>query len=223
MTKSAYSQVRVLAASTYTMSKKPWDYHDDLSRDHLQLVGKTLRDVRTETLKLHDPASGDTAWSFGCRVYARTTETLSRQAETLWPWLKVVKPPLEFIFSIGAVPVRFFHGDADHPRGNQLRVSPAEQVQGNFAFGNAYVDLIWRIAVETNVVGETDRIVFVGMTPNGEIDCRYEIPPLDDSVSLIAPNRPASKSPVILAPPVVRPRRAQSEDRKEDDDGKQSL
>lgn len=204
------------------MSEQPWDHHEDLTRDRLQLVAKALRDARNDTLPLHDPAGGDTAWSLGCRVYARSAEALIRLADPHWLWLKIISPPLEFIFSIGDVPMRFYHGDANHPQGHNLKVAAAEQVQLDFAFGDAAADLLWRLAVESNAVGEAQDVILVGLTPAGAMGCRYEIP-LDDSVSFLVPPRPSEKTPVRLQPPRVRPRHPPEERKDSDDDGKQPV
>jgi hypothetical protein len=141
----------------------------------------------------------------------------------MWPWLKVVTSTLDYTFAIGVVPVRFYHGDADKPGEQHLKFSLAEQVQGNFAFGDAAADLLWRLAVETNIAGEAEHVILVGVTPNGDVECRYTIPPLNDSVSFLVPPRASDKPPVRLQPPRVRPRRRSPKERKDDDDGKQPV
>lgn len=199
------------------MPTPPWDHHPDLSLDRLQLISKVLIDTRREAVRQHDPAAGDTPWSLGCRVYARSAEMLARAAADLWPWLTVVSPPLEFIFGVGAVPMRFFHGDADHPDGQHLRIAAAEAWQLELAFGDGRVDLIWRICVETNVAGETVRAVLLGTTPAGDVQCNYAIPPLDGAVTFLTPRRTAVGPGVELPPPLVTARKDQQ--RQDDDDG----
>jgi len=201
------------------MLKKPWEYHADLSADRLQLIAKVLRDSRRDTILLHDPGAGDTSWSLGCRIYARSADKLLRAGADLWPWLKVISPPLEFIFSVGEVPLRFFHGDSDHPKGQHLRVANAEAHQLDFAFGNGAVDLIWRLCVETNAAGETDQIVLIGSSTGGEIACKYVIPPLEGTVMLFKPLRPQIGSGVELPAPPVTPRKGKQ--LKDEDEGKE--
>lgn len=197
------------------MSKKPWDYHADLSFERLSLLAKILRDTRRDTLALHDAAAGDTPWSLGCRVYARSTTMLVRAADQLWPWLKIVQSSLEFVFQVGAVPLRFFHGDAERPDPGHLRAVEVEAKQLDFAFGDAGTGLVWRLVVETNVAGETDSIVLIGSTPEGGVECTFPIPGLNASVQLFEPRRPTSKGGIELPPPVVKSRR--KTDRKDDD------
>lgn len=202
------------------MLKMPWDYHADLSADRLQLVAKILRDVRRDALALHDPAAGDTSWSLGCRVYARSTEMLVRASTLLWPWLKIVQANLEFIFQVGLVPLRFFHGDSTRPELGRLRAVGLEVKQLEFAFGDAKGDLVWRLIVETNIAGEAGDIVLIGSNPEGQIACNYPIPALDDGVHLFGPRRAAGKPGVELPPPIVRARPKPKPKPKDDDAGR---
>ncbi|MEJ1962950.1 MAG: hypothetical protein WDO56_15935 [Gammaproteobacteria bacterium] len=197
--------------------KKPWDYHVDLSPDRLQLLAKVLRDIRRDTLALHDPAGGDTSWSLGCRIYARSTALLVRASDQLWPWLKIVQGNLEFIFQVGAVPLRFFSGDAERPDIGHLRAVEAEVRQLEFAFGETRGDLVWRLVVETDIAGEAGDIVLIGSDSKGDIRCAYPIPRLDDSISIFEPRRSAAKSGIELPPPIVKSRRKAQQ--KDDDAG----
>ncbi len=199
------------------MSRMPWDFHGDLSADRLQLVAKVLADVRNETVLQHDPAAGDTSWSLGCRVYARTAELLTRAAGTLFPWMRVISPPLEFIFCIGEVPVRFFHGEADHLGAHHLRVAAMEHVQLDFAFGDSRTGLVWRIVVESDAAGLTDKAVLIGSSHLGDITCAYEIPPLRDTLAFLDPLKSSTLPGVELPVPSVSPRRI--DHFKDEDDG----
>lgn len=192
---------------------EPWDFHADLSSDRLQLLAKVLRDIRRDTIALHDPAGGDTSWSLGCRIYARSTTMLVRAADQLWPWLKIVQAQLEFIFQVGDVPLRFFRGDAEHPDVTHLRAADAEAKQLEFAFGDARGDLVWRLVVETDIAGEAADIVLIGSDSKGDVGCRYPIPRLDDSISIFEPRRPVTRAGVELPPAVVKSRlKAQKKD-----------
>jgi hypothetical protein len=188
------------------MPRLPWDYHPDLSLERLRILDKILRQTRSEALALHDPGAGDTAWSLGCRVYARSTSMLIRAAHQ-FPWLKIVQSNLEFIFQVGEVPLRFFKGDAEHPDLAHLQAVEAESKQLGLAFGDARDDLVWRLVVETDAAGGTGNIVLIGSSPQAELGCTFTIPPLEDSVRLFDSPRPLDKPGVQLPPPVISARR----------------
>jgi hypothetical protein len=198
----------------------PWEFHSDLSLDRLQQIGKVLRDVRQAAILLHDPADGDTPWILGVRIYGRSAEMLMRTGIELWDWFKVIKEPLEFVFAVGAVPLRFCHDDSDHLDASHLRVSDFEAQQIEIAFGDNATDLIWRIVVETNSGGETQQIVLIGTTPNGDLRCKFVIPPMDGALSFITQSiRPRVGPGVELPPPRVRIRKKlQKKDANDDKD-----
>jgi hypothetical protein len=205
-------------------TKTPWEFHDDLSRDRLQLVAKILRETRNSALPKFDVAAGDGAWSLGCTIYERSANMITVAAgDGLLPWLKIIEPPLRFIFSIGDVPVRFYRGDAEAAPGHHLNLAPSEQLQLGLAFNDAKVDLRWRFVVETNVANEADRILLVGRTKDREIKCFYEVPPLEGNVVFFTTPRAGGKPPQTQLPPTgVRSRKPPNE-HKEDDDGKQPV
>jgi hypothetical protein len=57
------------------------------------------------------------------------------RAAQQWPWISIIQSSLELIFQIGAVPLRFFHGDAERPALSRLHAIEAEVGQLRFAFG----------------------------------------------------------------------------------------
>jgi hypothetical protein len=187
--------------------KSPWEFHSDLSLDRLQQVAEVLRTVRRDAILVHDPVSGDTPWILGCRIYGRSAEILTRTGEKLWNWFRVVSPPLEFVFSVGAVPLRFCRDDADRLCANHLRVSDSEALQLDLAFGDNSIDLIWRMVVETNSGGETEQVVLIGSTAIGDNRCQFVIPPIDGSLSFITTTMRSRVGPgVELPPPIVKVR-----------------
>jgi hypothetical protein len=183
----------------------PWEIHPDLTLSRLQLIEAVLRDTRHRTLRLHDPIEGDSAWSLGCRVYARSCHALI-QAARQWPWLRILDAGLQFIFAIGAVPVRFYHGDSQSP---PLDLAPPEALQLALCYGDAAA-VVWRIAVETTDLGEVWRIVLIGAHGEGRVDVRFTIPPDDRLVAFALPPLQRDVSP---SPPEVtaRGRRSESE------------
>lgn len=201
------------------MSKRPWEFHVDLSRDRLQLIAEVLREVRKVTIPLHDPAAGDTPWGLGVRIYDRSAEVLSRRGPELWDWFRVIKPPLEFVFTVGDVPMRFCRDDPDNPDAQHLRVSDIEAEQHEFAFGTPSVDLIWRMVVAANPAGETENVYVIGATRSGHVKCKYTIPPLEGGILFINPSlSPRAPGGVELPPPVVKPRERTTQKAQDDKD-----
>ena len=200
------------------MSQRPWDFHSDLSRDRLQLIAEILRHVRRDAVRRHDPAIFETSWTLGCSIYGRSAEMLARVGGELWDWFRVIQPPLEFVFSVGQVPMRFCRDDPDHPEGQHLRVTEAEYRQYEFVFGSHSVDLIWRIVVAANPAGETDSVVVIGASPSGDVHCKYVIPELDGGIAfLTGPLSPRTGAGVELPAPVVKPRLLKSQKRSDDE------
>jgi hypothetical protein len=156
------------------MQKTPWEHHPDLTEARLTAIADILTAVRRDTLGLHDEAGGDTEWSLGCRIYDRSRTTLIREADNL-PWLEIIDPTLQFIFRVGAVPVRFYHGDGNNPGVRTRRCFP-ELRQQAIAFEGDEQCLSWRFAVESDVSGDVSQVVVIGATESGEVRCYYPVP-----------------------------------------------
>lgn len=81
-------------------------------------------------------------------------------------------------------------------------------------YGDNAIDLIWRMAVETNSAGEVLRIVLIGAHTDRGIDVHFPIP-RDDKLAVFAPQATPIKRGVVLPPPsvtVLTPKRANDTD-----------
>lgn len=184
------------------MASKPWQIQPQLTLPRLQLLEKLLRDVRHSALRLHDPVGGDDNWSLGCRIYARSRNTIA-QMEAQWDWLRIVKDQQQFIFAVDGVPIRFFRGDSESPSAHNLQVALEEMHQMELCYGSeGPFELIWRIAIETSSAGEVLRIVLIGAHSEGGIDMRFVIPQ-DDTIAIFTPPQVPIKRGVQLPPPSV--------------------
>lgn len=200
------------------MAKSPWEIHPDLTLPRLQLLEALLREVRHRALALHDPLEDDNNWSLGCRIYARSCGALLRASEQ-WDWLGIIDSGQEFVFTIGAVPVRFYHGDSECPETSRLEPAAAELVQLGMGYGDTAMDLLWRLAIETNTGGEVSRIVLIGAHTEGGIDIHFPIP-RNEKLAVVTTLRAPVKRGVTLPPPrvtVLNPKRAG--ERRSDGDG----
>jgi hypothetical protein len=122
---------------------------------------------------------GDDNWSVGCRAYAFGRQRLRRVAESgAHAWLRVMDDSHHFVFLIDEVPVRFYRGLADDPTVRTLRRQEAEAEQLTLALGGDAADgLVFRPAVETNVSGGADRVVFLALRgEEGAAECVWPIP-----------------------------------------------
>jgi hypothetical protein len=118
-------------------------------------------------------------------------------------------PSLHFVFQIGRVPVRFYHGDAErqNTRSAQRRLPELQAQQAAFDFKDDYdlADWRWRIVVETHPDGTVMREVMVQLDERGNPKNPWPIPD-DDSIAHLAAVIPLRKEGVDLPPPEVKPK-----------------
>lgn len=167
---------------------------------------------------LHEPSEGDNTWSLGCRAYARICFALTEASKDR-DWLTVIDDAgNRFEFAVGGVAFRFYRGDPDAPPSRTLRETFPEIRQRQLALLDvSALDEIWRIAVETNVLGETERVTAVQLDERGVVQIAYEIPPDEqEKGGTISPFVPRREGPKLPPPPVGPP--ASDEKKKKKDD-----
>ena len=155
-------------------AQKPWEIHSDLQAERLEVVGKILKDVRHDTLALHDPDAGDDVWSLGCRIYERTINTFQRAGEHI-QWLNFKRKGLYFVLFIGQVPIRFYRGEYDKPNSRSLSIKFPELESQQLAFPFDRSTWFWRVVVETDIYGEVTRIVIAQFSESEESRNKWEI------------------------------------------------
>ena len=157
----------------------PWDFHPALTEARLRVCARLLANARRDALALAAYEMGDDSWSVGCRAYAFGKQRLKRVAESgSHAWLTVLDDSHHFVFLIDQVPVRFYRGLAEDPTVRTLRRQEAESRQLGLALGDdASEGLAFRLAVETNVLGSVERIVFLALRgESGAAECVWPIP-----------------------------------------------
>jgi len=157
----------------------PWDFHPALTEDRLRLCARLLANARRDAVALAAYEMGDDSWSVGCRAYAFGKQRLKRVAESRGhPWLHVLDESHHFVFLIDQVPVRFYRGFAEEPTVRTLRRQEAESQQLGLALGIDEADgLVFRLAIETNVTGGVERVVFLALRGEaGTAECAWPIP-----------------------------------------------
>lgn len=194
------------------MDQFPWEVHPDLTQDRLEFLARIIRSVRADALEAHEPDKGDTAWGLGSRAHERTLFAIANAgAGIASDWLRVIEPGLHFVFAIGAVPIRFYRGEADHPPSRSLRRNYPEIQAAQtsmFAFPGfassataAAHGYVWRLAIETDVEGMVDRVVLVEVAEDLSTRNPYEIP--NTGVGYVAPTAPTRREGKELPPPPV--------------------
>ena len=187
------------------MTKKPWDYPSDLTAERLTLIARLIIQGRKDALDRHDTSIGDDAWTLGCKAFAYGKFRIVEADETdTHPWLRIVDSSMQFVFTIGAVPVRFYHGTADEPNQRTLRQSFPElrQLDLGFESEDEGRDLAYRFAVETDIDGSVLRVIFVGLRGEDSV-LNWEVPISAEVRTLhIARSEPAPG--VELPPPSVQ-------------------
>lgn len=183
--------------------RKPWEVHSDLGEDRLKTVARLLAEVRNEARDEYDPEKGDGPWNLGCTAFSRSCSRLI-QASDGFEWLSIVDPRFRFVFSIGKVPVRFYHGVAVSPRSNLLVRSDLELLweQEVMEFVDEWEQgWRWVVAVETDAEGYVAQVVIVQVNELKETRNAWSIP-YEGTVSVLA-SLGKVKAPVKLPPAAV--------------------
>jgi hypothetical protein len=169
----------------------PWELNSSLTLERLVTIAKIISNVRRETSLLHDSENGDDSWSLGCRSYSRARHALS-QASLRYDWLRILpeSAALRFTFTVGSVPVRFYHGDPEDPPKRYISRTFAEFHQQSLALdfsGSKVLGSVFRMAYELDVQGLVSAVSLVRVDDEtGETIGTYQIP-TDLSVTNILP------------------------------------
>lgn len=191
----------------------PWEHNPALSEDRLVIIGQLIRQGRNDALDRYDQAVGCDGWTVGCEAFAFQKHQIIKAAEHT-DWLDILNPSMEFVFSIGGVPVRFYRGEATEPHARTLRQTFAELNQmslfGSDELERAGAHLLHRFAVETDFDGSITRITYVVL--NGTTPLLTWIVPLDAPVTKISPLWIEGSEGVVLPfPPIKIPRKEDKE------------
>jgi hypothetical protein len=179
---------------------EPWLYYPSLALERLTFVAGIMRDARDGAVQLHDIEAGDSNWSLGCRVYSRIMSQLRRTTFTA-PWLTVLPETqaLRFTFTVGAVPLKFYRGEADEVPQKHLQPSYAELHQLDLALQSDEIITtnLLRIAMETDSSGKTSAVTLVEVEESG-IPIRVFQIPLDAANIIVMKPKPINVEPPML-------------------------
>lgn len=193
----------------------PWEHHPALAADRLVTIGELIQKGRNNALERYMPGIGCTPWSVGCEAFGFQKFEISQAAPDL-DWLEIINPTMQFVFSIGGVPVRFYKGAPDDPTVRTLKQSFAELQQQSLFGAEELIHLtaepLYRFAVETDEDGAVLAISFVVLS--GEFPVLVWPVPLDGSVTKLSPTWTPPADGVDLPPPAVSVSGAKKEDKK---------
>jgi len=182
----------------------PWEHHPALDRDRLITIGKLIERGRNNALDRFDPAIGCTPWTVGCEAFAFQKSEIETAALDV-DWLEILDPSMQFVFSIGGVPVRFYRGEPDDPTTRTLKQSFSELKQRSLFSPDELVRLTsepaYRFAIETDVDGALTAITFVVLAGETPV-LTWEVP-LDESVTKVSPLWIEGSEGVELPAPAV--------------------
>src|SRR5579863_1016033 len=122
--------------------------HRDLKPESLTIIANLIASVWAKARKSQNEAEGDGPWGLGCRFYERMCYAL-RKASLEHPWLRLIEKRMHFVFTVGAVPVRFYRGRSRRAKAGYLFRRSSEMRQQQLAFGVVTeLDWVCRIAIE---------------------------------------------------------------------------
>lgn len=182
----------------------PWEHHPALTADRLTAVAQMILAGRNNALDRFDASVGCSNWTLGCEAFElQRFQIIVGAAEH--EWLDVIDPGMQFVFSVGGVPARFYRGEPDDPTARTLKQSFPELYQLSLFSEEELAQLArkpaYRFAVETDVDGAVAQISFVIL--DGEqplLVWRIEI---DEAFGKVAPLWGADAEGVELPPPTV--------------------
>jgi hypothetical protein len=182
----------------------PWEHHAALARDRLITIAKLIEEGRNHALDRFHPGVGCTPWTVGCEAFAFQKFEIENAALDLG-WLEILDPSMQFVFSIGGVPVRFYRGDPSDPTTRTLKQSFSELRQLSLFGSDELVKLTsepaYRFAIETDIDGAITTITFVVLA--GETPVLTWQIPLDEAVTKVSPLWVEGSEGVELPAPAV--------------------
>lgn len=200
-----------------TKNLLPWQIHPSLKPERLEFLAALFRDVRHDLSLLHEPSRGDTNWSRGCRAYDRTRYAVAQAAiGEQRDWLSIVEDDgLHFVFSIGAVPIRFYRGEPNKSAVSRRARQESPEAQALlFALHSVeepgFDELVPRLVIETDALGEVSNVVMVWLDENGVPRYPYSVPLT--SSSKITPIRSREEARDLPKPPLGSDRKNEEEE-----------
>ncbi|MGO4129221.1 hypothetical protein AB4Z01_32825 [Inquilinus sp. YAF38] len=166
----------------------PWEHHPALLRDRLVTIAQLITRGRNDALDRYDASVGCISWTVGCEAFAFQKHRIQEAAAGI-DWLDILDPTMQFVFSIGGVPVRFYRGEPDDPNMRTLRQTFSELKQMSLFSAEELVKLtatpLYRFAVETDIDGAIVAVTFLVLAGDTPV-LTWQVP-LDTPVTKVSP------------------------------------
>lgn len=181
----------------------PWDHNPAFTSARLTDVAQLIARGRNTALDRFDTSVGCSNWTVGCEAFQFQRFEIMSAADKL-EWLGIVDPSMQFVFSIGDVPVRFYRGEPTDPTKRTLKESYPELLQMSLFRDDELLSAgnkRFRFAVETDIDGSITQMSFVVLS--GETPISVWPIEIENSFGKIAPLWPEQAEGVELPPPPV--------------------
>lgn len=162
-------------------TKKPWEFHPDLTEDNITAVTRLIIQAYVESQDYLVPEKGDNRNVHGLRRYYWARRNLTDAAGTPdYPFLSILTDKrFTFLLTIGQVPMRFKRAPVEKIDQSVFKQYEAETAQLSllsFLDQPDPCELSWRIIVEDDFTGDVIQVAFVGADEDGNIKCLWKMP-----------------------------------------------
>jgi hypothetical protein len=151
----------------------PWTLRPELGQERLQTVANWLLEEYYSVLDdLHRPT--DSGYGRGCTAFDREKNRIwLEHLSEKWPWLGVLNPNNDMVFTIGGVPCRFSNDDPRNP--SKQAVTSTNQYQLGFQeFSSPEEASRFCFVVDRGLSGADEpRVEFLGFDVADNLVCHW--------------------------------------------------
>lgn len=180
----------------------PWTLHAELSQSHLQTVAgwlleeyfSVLDDLRRST---------DSGYGRGCAAFDREKNRISQEhLRGKHPWLGMINPNNDMVFSINGIPCRFSNDDPENPK--KPAVTGANRYQLSFQeFRPPQEASRFCFVVDRGLSGADEpRVAFLGFDAAGNPVCEW----ISDTPRVLFSESVQEAPEITIKKPTVRPK-----------------
>lgn len=181
----------------------PWSIHSELSAPVLQNVANWLLEEYYSTLDDLN-RSTDSGYGRGCTAFDRQKNRILQEWGTGgWPWLGIVNPNNDMVFSISGIPCRFSNDDPLNPK--KRAVTECHEYQSAFQeFSPPSQASRFCFVIDRGLSGaEEPHVELLGFDQFGIVACRW----VSDTARVLYAESVQEAPVVQVSKPTVVPRK----------------